>query len=48
MYNELQNRNINGTLTQKLKFGFLIQHLKDNFKTQNVKGTVQSELKRNF
>ena len=31
-----------------IKVQFETLHLKDNIKKQNLKGTVQSELKRNF
>ena len=50
MYNELYNRNLKRTLTQKLELNFVNQYLKDKFLKSNnsVKGTVKSELKRDF
>ena len=45
MYNEIKNRNIKGTLTQKFEIIFK-SSFKRYFQKNNVKGTVTSELKK--
>ena len=49
MYNELQNRNLIGTLTQKFKTNSKTGTKKDNLKnekTRKLKGTEKPELKK--